>query len=52
MPITDAYADASGYQHTIVATADSNVHELWWTAAEVLIFNPANVARHPGGTRG
>jgi hypothetical protein len=52
MPITDAYADASGYQHTIVATADGNVHELWWTAAEVLIFNPANVARHPGGTRG
>jgi hypothetical protein len=52
MPITDAYIEASGNQHTIVATADGSVHELWWTPAGVLMFNPTNVApHHPGGTR-
>ena len=30
-PIIDAYTDASGYQHAIVATAYGDVHELWWT---------------------
>jgi hypothetical protein len=37
----DAYADAGGYEHVIAATADGNVHEVWWThPAGPVILNP------------
>ena len=29
-PIIDAYFDASGYQHAIVATTRNDVQEVWW----------------------
>ena len=39
-PIIDAYTDPSGYQHVIAADTDNNLHEVWWSPAAVVIFNP------------
>ncbi len=30
-PLADAYVDATGIQHAIVATRDGSVQEVWWT---------------------
>lgn len=39
VPVIDAYAEADGDQHTIFATEDGDVHELWWSPAATLILN-------------
>jgi hypothetical protein len=38
VPIIDAYAEADGTQHTIAATSDGAVHELWWSPGIPLDF--------------
>ena len=40
LPIIDASTDPSGYQHVIAADTDNNLHEVWWSPAAVVIFNP------------
>ena len=39
-PTLDAYVDPSGYQHVIAAGRDDDLHELWWSPATSMIFNP------------
>lgn len=39
-PTLDGYVDPSGHQHVIAAGADGALHELWWSPATSMIFNP------------
>ena len=39
-PIIDAYAETSGDQHTIFATDNGAVHELWWSPEGSIVVSP------------
>jgi hypothetical protein len=46
-PIIDAFTDANGNQHTIAATVDHAIHELWWSPPTIVVFNATTTLHRP-----